>query len=818
MIRVAGVLLLGFCSAAARGSDLPPGAVARLGDPSFRAGSRVEQIALSPDGKQYATLRRGSPGNGLLAVCDSATGRVLRECELNGELFGGVAWGPGGAHAIATRADPAPKDGHGKVYPDDFRVWDFADPRSAPPPVFPVLPSFHTGPSVLVDRLGRGDKYTDFRFGAAGTRVAARWLSADRTKHVIHCFELKPAETSAKLSRCGVIDLGAEGADEFFMAADGKTVLTFRKLENADPNEHASQYAVTAWGLDGKPAKPAQVRTAWNGRLMPTPDARGLVLFAAEEAEWGFDLLDLGTRTRRALARWKYATPPADGGTPADRGGWAFSPDGQLLAVAVEGKTYVLDVAAGKELGRLEGHCETPTAVAISADGSVVGTADEYGLVRLWNAKGLTPRNDAPGHRAPVQHAELSPDGKRLLTWAWDETVRLWDVASGKELRAFAGAVGFYPSEECRPYPAVATFAPDGTAVLFSTKERLVVRDLLSGLEKPLPGDMKNLGPRFAVFAPDGAAVLTWGQTTRWRFCYEVWDWPSGKKRFAEPDGHEFVWPGFSPDGAAVTFGNDPWRQDAKTGKALPPAWRDDRTHSVHPLLSLRPNPRLLLHHSDSGPRVIAAGGDAPVSRYRVTSSGEPFEGALSGHLGVALSSAGGQYASVWGLDDPDTVQLSEAATCAVRREFGGHRGPVRVLGFTPDGARLLTAGGDHTVLVWDVRLQAVPLPDALKQETNAAKLWDSVVTGKAKDAYLAMARLSREPDAAVKMARLRLKPARDGEPETDAGKVSDARAVELLEAVATPDARALLKELAGGHADAFRTHEAKRALERNAR
>jgi hypothetical protein len=151
-----------------------------------------------------------------------------------------------------------------------------------------------------------------------------------------------------------------------------------------------------------------------------------------------------------------------------------------------------------------------------------------------------------------------------------------------------------------------------------------------------------------------------------------------------------------------------------------------------------------------------------------------------------------------------------------VRRVLTGHRGYPLVLGFTPDGTKLLTAGGDHTVLVWDMRLQNVPLPDAIKKETSAAKLWDLLATGNAKDAYLAMARLAREPDAAVKMAKMRLKPAAKSDRETDATNLADARGIELLEALDADDARALLKELAGGHLDAFRTQEAKRALERN--
>jgi hypothetical protein len=119
---------------------------------------------------------------------------------------------------------------------------------------------------------------------------------------------------------------------------------------------------------------------------------------------------------------------------------------------------------------------------------------------------------------------------------------------------------------------------------------------------------------------------------------------------------------------------------------------------------------------------------------------------------------------------------------------------------------------------VWDMRLQTIPLPEALKNETDAAKLWAMLATGKADAAYLAMARLAREPDAAVKLAKLKLKPAAKVGKETAAANLADARAIELLEALDAEDARALLKELAAGQANAFRTQEAKRALERNKR
>jgi len=78
------------------------------------------------------------------------------------------------------------------------------------------------------------------------------------------------------------------------------------------------------------------------------------------------------------------------------------------------------------------------------------------------------------------------------------------------------------------------------------------------------------------------------------------------------------------------------------------------------------------------------------------------------------------------------------------------------------------------------------------------------------------MARFAAEPPAAVKMARMRLKPATRREEETDATRQADSRAVELLEALGTSEARAFLMELAGGEPTAWRTREARRAAERS--
>ncbi len=657
MARVACVLVLLCFGSVARAADLPPGALARLGDDRFRAGGGVYHIALSPDGKQFATARYTDLGLHVLTVWDASTGRPLRDQQVNSELFKAFVWNEGRAFAVATRADPGPKDGVGKLYPDDFRAWAFTDPKVEGPPVIPVTLSSKLGTWLSVTRPERGPEYTAFQLSANGTRVGALWKSAGGDKHAVHVFDLMTANSAAQLNRVRVLDLGAEGADHVRISADGNAVVTFRALANAD----APEMTATTWNVaTGKPTKP--VRAPAPNRLMLTPDARGLVVLRHEEDDWGFDLHDLATGKPRALSRWPYTAAQRDGDYPRDMGGFAFTPSGRELIVAHDNTAIALDLATGKERGRLGGYASDITAVAVSADGRTIATADMFGLVRLWDAKTLRAINDAPGHRAKVLHARLSPDGKRLLTWAVDHTIRLWDIASGKELRAFTGA-----TEDSPPL-----FSPDGTAVVYYTKDKLLARDLQTGLEVPLPKDADKLEPREAL--------------------------------------HE--------------------------------------------------------------------------------------------------------TARMWARSylDPYRVVVYEGDTHNERRTLIGHRGGTHFLGFTPDGTKLLTAGGDHTVLVWDMRLAHVPLPDALKKETDAAKLWKALATGKADAAYLAMARLAREPDAAVKLLRMKLTPAKKGDAfDTRA----DARAVELLEALDTADARALLKELASGHADAFHTQEAKRAIER---
>jgi WD40 repeat protein len=132
-----------------------------------------------------------------------------------------------------------------------------------------------------------------------------------------------------------------------------------------------------------------------------------------------------------------------------------FSPDGKRLAVVRGDKDVpVWDIATGKEVQRFHAEC-----VAFSPDGKLIacggrgttGADAMLGLITMYDAASGKVLRELRGHLTAVASVTFSPDGKRLYSRGYvveglrtrepgeSETkfVRAWDVATGKELRAF---------------------------------------------------------------------------------------------------------------------------------------------------------------------------------------------------------------------------------------------------------------------------------------------------------------------------------------------------------------------------------------------
>ncbi|MCJ1420358.1 hypothetical protein MMC32_006715, partial [Xylographa parallela] len=91
------------------------------------------------------------------------------------------------------------------------------------------------------------------------------------------------------------------------------------------------------------------------------------------------------------------------------------------------------------ELQKLEGHTEGVLAVAFSQDGSLLASASLDQTVRLWNPATGQEIQKLEGHTEGVNAVAFSHDGSLLASASYDQTVRLWNPATGQEIQKLKG-------------------------------------------------------------------------------------------------------------------------------------------------------------------------------------------------------------------------------------------------------------------------------------------------------------------------------------------------------------------------------------------
>jgi WD40 repeat protein len=378
-------------------------------------------------------------------------------------------------------------------------------------------------------------------------------------------------------------------------------------------------------------------------------------------------------------------------------GGIFWSPDGRRLLVSVEdGSLTICDPITGESVLaiRKERTEATLAPPSWSPDGKYVAAALEVRspsgqqhTVKIWNAaSGALVRVFEEGHAHQIGALAWSPDGKQIATGSFDQTARVWDVATGRSMVTFTGHAGDlavpkgiqWNNPEYRPsfWGLGENSLEIGVIAWSSDRRRLASVSRFPGVGAPFFGVVR-------LWDPDTGATV----------------------RTLQGPGGEIWAMAWSPDGRRLATVHHPTKQNA-AGNAEVRVW-DAATGENRFTFAYDPHFRVSsgsvpLAFSPDGGRITMQSGKT-VMIWDVAARKEVLT--LPGQTSVPLawSMDGRRLAVLATADNNETrIVIHDAGTGAVLGKPKSHRGGVQSLLWSRDGKRLFIGGADNLITVWD--------------------------------------------------------------------------------------------------------------------
>lgn len=429
-----------------------------------------------------------------------------------------------------------------------------------------------------------------------------------------------------------------------------------------------------------------RVPSFFGGSHRDLPDQRTKLVYREDTIFWH------DAETWKEIRRWDAPRGMKIKGVSLDGKGVLLADDKTLQLWDTAARKHIQTFDCANERERVYG-CFPP-------DGKTMVTlhvVNNSGLVRVWDvAAGEELWHDGELKFFNVNDGifplGFRDDGRTLVVrHNNDNTISLRDLRTGRVQRSFSTM----PVNDSRCY----RLSPDGRTVMMGTAGQTVRSwDVASGKENPPLGGHKGQAHTFA-FSSDGKSVATGGEDS----FLQVWDWPSGRLRRRIDLGSGTVETlGFTPDGQrleVVIEGERCLRYwDVKTGRELPAA-ADGHRSPVDGLFFL-PSGEVVSTAADNTVRVWN-----PVSGRTL----RQFPTHLSfGATELALSADGKTLAAA-DFNRPD-IQLLDTATGRKLRTFKTAFKSCICIAFSPADSLLAATSHSNqrgnlrsTVQLWDV-------------------------------------------------------------------------------------------------------------------
>ena len=333
------------------------------------------------------------------------------------------------------------------------------------------------------------------------------------------------------------------------------------------------------------------------------------------------------------------------------------------------------------------GHVHSVTSVALSADGryGLSGSADN--TLVLWELASGKQIRQFKGHAANVKSVAFTPDGQHAVSASYDRTIKLWNIETGQEVRTFTGHADIINA---------MSVSPDGRLVASASGDRTVrLWELASGKEvKVLSG---HQGWVLSVaFSADGHLLASGDVKNQ----IKLWDVSSGRDVQSiavplpqkGPSGITAL--AIAPDGRQLLTGvrannGDLLRLwDIASGRELKSfKGHDDWISAVA--------------FAPDGRHFFTASFDKTVKMWDASAGKElrTFSGHKKGVTAIAVSRDGSQLLAG---SMNHKVMLWDTRSGVLLRPYDGQSMTVAAIAFSPDGQALITAGTGNRFSVWD--------------------------------------------------------------------------------------------------------------------
>ncbi|WP_335084629.1 nSTAND1 domain-containing NTPase [Nostoc sp.] len=347
-----------------------------------------------------------------------------------------------------------------------------------------------------------------------------------------------------------------------------------------------------------------------------------------------------------------------------------------------------------QEQNRLEGHSNWVYSVAFSPDSKTIASASADNTVKLWNAATGKEITTLKGHSSAVNSVAFSPDGKIIASASKDKTVKLWNATTGKEITTLNGHSSAVNS---------VAFSPDGKTIASASADK-TVKFWNASTEKEITTlNAHSNSVNSIVFSPDGKTIASASKDKT----VKLWNAATGKEIITFNGHSNCVYSVvFSPDGktiASASVDETVKLWNAATGKEI---------------ITLKGHKNWVrsVAFSPDGKTIASASADNTVKLWNASTGKEiiTFDEHSNSVFSVAFSPDGKTIASA---SADNTVKLWNAATEKEITTLQANYYYVWGVAFSPDGKTIASASADNTVKLWNAATGKEIIP--LKGHSN---------------------------------------------------------------------------------------------------